>query len=155
MIRVLLAVIPFLVVPLAPLSSAAQDVEFSGRTARTSVLEVGAVVGTFSGFSMKYQRHASLAWDFHSSFNANGFFRARIHALRENPVENSPLTFFIGPGITGGTSDSELILGPAAEAGVFFGIEHYRIVLQLMPEIEVIPRLEGRLLAGVGLRITL
>ncbi|PIQ61895.1 MAG: hypothetical protein COV99_08095 [Bacteroidetes bacterium CG12_big_fil_rev_8_21_14_0_65_60_17] len=134
----------------------AQDDGTPAEKARTfPTLEIGAVVGPFSGLSIKYETSSRKAWDFHSSFNADGFVGMRIHSLSQSAVDNSPLTFYLGPGVLGGVSDSAVFLGPAAEAGVFFKIEHYRIVLQLMPEMEVIPHLEGRILAGVGLRIFL
>ncbi len=154
MIRVLMAIVLLAVLHLFSSTSLAQDSP-DGTQPVPAAFEAGAIVGTFSGISLKYHPRARLSWDFHTSFNAEGFWGIRVHGLKESVVETSPLTFFIGPGVTAGISDSEVFLGPAAETGVFFGIERYRVVLQLMPEIEVIPRLEGRLLAGVGLRITI
>lgn len=150
MIRASLVFCLLLLLSVATFSARAQS-----HDAQSPIVEVGAVVGPYSGLSLKYQNHATVALDFYSRFNTQGFFGARMHVLKQSPVESSPLTLFIGPGISGGVSDSAVFLGPAAEAGVFFGIDRYRIVLQIMPEIDIIPHLDGRLLAGVGLRISL
>lgn len=120
--------------------------------------EAGGVVGRFSGASVKAYPAPSnpkQAIDIQASVNAKDYVQVRLHVISESPVSDSPLVFFMGPGISLGSDDSELFLGPAAEIGVFFSIARYRVFLQAMPQMHLTPRLDGTILAAVGMRLAL
>lgn len=122
-------------------------------------IEVGGMVGRFSGLSVKAYPHStepeSRSLDAHMSFNGTGFFSVSSHLLQEKNIVDSPLVAFWGPGASLELNDSALFLGPAAELGVFFALDGYRAFLQIMPQLHMMPKLDGTILASVGIRITL
>lgn len=116
------------------------------------------MIGHISGLTFKGSANphpAAQSIDTHISFNASGYLSISGHVLKERAVSNSPLVAYLGPGLNILVDDSEVFLGPSAEIGVFFALSRYRVFLQLMPQLRLVPDMHGELLAAVGLRLTL
>lgn len=137
-------------------------------------LEVGGMVGRLSGLSLKAappvppsgsarsdgtlldaNSTAYTSFDAHLSFNTSGYVSVSGYVLRERAVPGSPLVAYLGPGLNIQVDDSAVFLGPSAEIGVFFALSRYRVFLQIVPQMHLVPELRGEVLAAAGLRLTL
>jgi len=155
--------------------SAAQNLE--GRPASTPSVDfgqhsppnrlgIGVQVGDPSGISVKVYRRQAVrrgilggtdAYSVLAAWNLNRFFYVATHALRENGLEDSPLNYYIGPGLIAGfrefgADDTDLVLGISAEGGINFFTERFEVFLGLTPWFRIIPNQGLYLGGGVGLR---
>ncbi len=126
---------------------------------------LGLQVGDPTGFSLKVYRRSSTrkgilgtvdAYTMLAAWNLDSFFYLDAHALKENGLEDSPLNYFIGPGVIVGVrewrDDTELVAGVSVEGGLNFFTEHFEVYLGLTPWFRFIPDLSLRIGGGVGLR---
>lgn len=127
---------------------------------------LGIQVGDPSGISLKvYRRSATRkgllgtvnAYSFLAAWNLDRFFYLNAHALRERALEDSPLNYYIGPGLIVGIRDdtrssNDFVAGVSAEGGLNFFTERFEVFLGLTPWFRVLPDPGLYLGGGVGLR---
>jgi hypothetical protein len=117
---------------------------------------VGARVGLPGGAALKLYRPDDVAYDvaFTTDFRKRGLLY--VHRVWERPVPDSPLWYFIGPGLLGGvqTPDrtAEAVAGVSVTGGLNFYAERFEVFLQATPRLRVLPSLDPRIGASVGLR---
>ncbi len=153
---------------------AAQEMGGSAPEATSPVLErhpppgrvgVGIQVGDPTGVSLKiYRRSATRkgilgtvdAYTMLAAWNLDSFFYLDAHALKENALEDSPLNYYIGPGIIIGVrewrGENQSVAGVSVEGGLNFFTERFEVYLGLTPWFRIIPDPSLRLGGGVGLR---
>jgi hypothetical protein len=131
-----------------------------------SRLGLGLQVGDPTGISVKRYRSASTrkgilgtvdAYSFLAAWNLDQFFYLSAHALKENALEDSPLNYYIGPGVIAGvhersSTDDDFVVGVSAEGGLNFFTERFEVFLGLTPWFRVVPEPGLFLGGGVGLR---
>lgn len=117
---------------------------------------VGARVGLPGGAALKVYRPDDVAYDvaFTTDFRERGLLY--VHRVWERPVPDSPLWYFIGPGILGGVQTpvrtAEAVAGASLTAGLNFYAERFEIFLQATPRLRLLPAVDPRLGGSVGLR---
>lgn len=131
-----------------------------------SPVGIGGQVGDPSGLTLKiYRRGArgqgpfrsAQAFSFLAAWDLEDFFFLNAHALYERPIPDSPLNYYVGPGLVIGIDDrprrnADFVLGISGDFGLNFFTEHFEVFLELTPWIKVIPDTEGSLGGGIGLR---
>jgi hypothetical protein len=160
---------------LAVRPAAAQEAGASSPTSSSPNLErhpppsrvgLGIQVGDPSGISLKVYRRSTTrkgilgtvdAYSFLAAWNLDSFFYLNAHALKENALEDSPLNYYIGPGLIAGFRDNstrgnDFVAGISVEGGVNFFTERFEVFLGLTPWFRVIPDPALYLGGGVGLR---
>jgi hypothetical protein len=136
----------------ATLSAYAQSHTPPGQTS------LGGMLGDPSGVTLKVYSHTSFtAYDFLLAWDLDRFFFFNAHGLYERPLPDSPLNYFLGPGILLGVREhprqgNDVVLGFSGNFGLNFFVERLEIFLQLMPRLHVIPETEGDIGGGVGVR---
>ncbi|MDQ7039857.1 MAG: hypothetical protein Q9M35_02860 [Rhodothermus sp.] len=121
---------------------------------------LGGVIGTPSGLSLKIystDRSSFTAYDFLLAYDLDRFFFFSLHGLFEQPLPDSPLNYFFGPGALLGIrehahSNNEMVLGLSVNLGINFFTERFEVFLQVTPRLHLIPATEGDLGGGIGLR---
>ncbi|MBT4053118.1 MAG: hypothetical protein HOE73_08515 [Bacteroidetes Order II. Incertae sedis bacterium] len=122
----------------------------------------GIMVGTVNGVSVKGsfedQAAAPLGSGFRSidinlSSDLADFVLSSAHIRIDHHVLNSPLTTFLGPGMTLGVDENEIFWGPSGVLGFFFSKGPYEVFLQLMPRLTITPKMDGRIESAAGLRL--
>ncbi len=121
---------------------------------------LGGVIGNPSGLTLKVygtDRSSFTAYDFLLAYDLDRFFFFNLHGLYERPLPDSPLNYFLGPGVLLGVRerprhDNEMVLGLSANTGINFFTERFEVFLQLTPRLHLLPRTEGDLGGGIGLR---
>ncbi len=119
----------------------------------------GLQAGPLSGFSIKVypkggsERQRADAAVLTGAFNLKGFAYFQASILDETPVRESPLTLYLGPGLTFGTDDNELSLGLVGTAGIRFFKNRVEIYMEISPRLEITPAMHAVSKAGVGFRI--
>lgn len=165
----------FMLICVAVRPAAAQEAGTSSPTSPSPSFErhlppsrvgLGIQVGDPSGISLKvYRRSATRkgilgtvdAYSFLAAWNLDSFFYLNAHALKENGLEDSPLNYYIGPGLIAGfrdnsARDNDFVAGISVEGGVNFFTERFEVFLGLTPWFRVIPDPDLYLGGGVGLR---
>lgn len=142
---VLLSVFPFLTSP-----SPAQDSRSQGR------LGLGGQVGTPDGITTKYYFRKDMGIIVVSSINLEQFLSLSSYLIYENPIPDSPLRLYVGPGASIGRDDSSKKLIQTASlsvvAGLNFFVEKFEVFLQTNPSVEITPVSSLELGGAVGLR---
>lgn len=122
-------------------------------------LGIGGQIGDPSGITLKLYQRPGFAYDFLAAWDLDRFFFLNAHTLYERPIPDSPLRYFLGPGIVlgidedaGPDHDSEVVVGVSGQFGVNFFVEQFEVFLQLTPRLSVIPSTDGEIGGGVGLR---
>ncbi len=127
---------------------------------------LGVQVGDPSGISLKlYQANAGRrgllrtpdAYTFLIAWDLDRFFYVNAHALRERPIEDSPLNYYIGPGVIGGVresagNDADFVVGVSGDFGLNFFADRFEVFLGLSPWFRIIPDPDLNIGGGVGLR---
>lgn len=121
---------------------------------------LGGLIGNPSGLTLKVygtDRSSFMAYDFLLAYDLDRFFFFNLHGLYERPLPDSPLNYFLGPGILLGVrerrrSNNEMVLGLSANFGINFFTERFEVFLQLTPCLHLVPGTEGDLGGGIGLR---
>ena len=125
-------------------------------------LGAGFLVGPFSGVTVKARLSnrdelprigPKQSVDLNFSSNFDNYARWSAHVLNEQILSNSPLTAYLGPGLTAGIDEKELFWGLSSEIGVLFQKGPYEIFLQGMPRLFMLPEFDGRIEAATGIRI--
>lgn len=117
---------------------------------------LGLQVGRPGGVAMKMYRPNGIAYDAVLTTDADDFVAGYFHRLWEQPIPDSPLHLYLGPGVvTGvdGLSDSIRIrVGVSAEAGLNFYAERFEVFLHVTPALRFFPNRRAYLDGNVGLR---
>ena len=116
----------------------------------------GFQVGNPGGLSLKWYRSAPIAYDAVISTDGDDFAVAHVHRLWEQPLPDSPLHLFFGPGLMGGaerlSAPLRLRLGASGEAGLNFYAERFEVFLHVTPTLRFLPDRDVRFDGIVGLR---
>ena len=124
----------------------------------------GIMVGTVNGISIKgsfedlsADQNTSVfrSIDINLSSDFEDFFLSSAHTRIEHLAPDSPLTTFLGPGMTLGVDENEIFWGPSGVLGVFFSKGPYEVFLQVMPRLTITPKMDGRFESAAGLRLRL
>ncbi len=117
---------------------------------------VGFQVGQPGGLVLKLYQPDSVAYDAVLTSDADDFAVAHVHRLWERALPNSPLHFYLGPGLMAGagrlSSTPRLRLGLSTEAGLNFYAERFEVFLHLTPTLRFLPTSHVALDGNVGLR---
>lgn len=117
---------------------------------------LGFQVGAPGGVSIKVYRPGPIAYDGLITTDADDFVRLHLHRVWEPPLPDSPLHYYLGPGVvTGGDELSQspsLHLGASAQAGLNFYDERFEVFLHVTPTLHFFPTTGTRLGGSVGLR---
>ncbi|GIV57225.1 MAG: hypothetical protein D6746_15290 [Bacteroidetes bacterium] len=127
----------------------------AGRT-----LGVGGQVGAPAGVTFKLYRPGTSplpgyrpdALSVLASWDLGDAFHLHAHLVRERPIPDSPLNYYLGPGAVLGIEGDGLGLGVGGLFGVNFFRERFEVFLELAPRLNLLPATRGHLDAGVGLR---
>jgi hypothetical protein len=127
---------------------------------------IGGQVGDPSGVTAKVYRrnverdgilNAAKAYSFLIAWDLDDFFYVNAHALHEHALEDSPLNYYLGPGLIvgfkeNGSNDTEVVAGVSGDFGVNFFTESFEVFLGLTPWFRVFPDPGLHLSGGIGLR---
>lgn len=118
---------------------------------------IGGQLGEPSGISFKLYQQPGFAYEILGAWDLDDFFFLNGHALYERAIPDSPLRYYLGPGVLlgireDGTDESDFVVGISGEVGVNFFVERYEVFLHLTPRLGVIPDTEGDVGGGIGLR---
>ena len=127
---------------------------------------IGGQVGDPSGITVKvYRRNverdgilkAAKAYSFLVAWDLDDFFYVNAHALHEHALEDSPLNYYLGPGLIvgfkeSGSNNAEVVAGVSGDFGVNFFTERFEVFLGLTPWFRVFPDPGLHLSGGIGLR---
>ena len=147
-LRQLILLLPLLV-SLSALHAAAQD--------PASDIGIGGQIGEPSGVTLKLYQRPGFAYEFLAAWDLDTFFFLNGHALYERPIPDSPLRYYLGPGLIIGIrqdsgNETDLVVGISGQAGVNFFVERFEVFLHLTPRLDVIPSTDGEIGGGIGLR---
>ena len=122
-------------------------------------LGLGGQIGDPSGITLKIYQRPGFAYEFLAAWDLDDFFFLNGHALFERPIPDSPLRYYLGPGIVVGVEEddgpgggNDLVLGISGQFGVNFFVERFEVFLHLTPRLTVIPNTQGNIGGGIGLR---
>lgn len=139
--------LPFLMLP---------SLDMSYGQERKGNLGLGAQAGDPYGLTFRWYQNQQIVFDALLSWGFDGHFTLNAHQLLERRLEDSPLNFFIGPGILFGTREQpnarDLVLGVSSRLGVNFFSGDFEVFLHLTPRLNIIINPEAELGGGVGLR---
>lgn len=118
---------------------------------------VGGQLGEPSGITVKLYQRSGFAYEILAAWDLGDFFFLNAHALYERAIPDSPLRYYVGPGILAGVregnaDESDFVVGISGEVGVNFFVERYEVFLHLTPRLGVIPDTQGDVGGGIGLR---
>lgn len=120
---------------------------------------IGGQIGDPSGITIKLYQRPGFAYDLLAAWDLDDFFFLNGHALYEKPIPDSPLHYYLGPGILvgfeeeqGPGDEDEVVVGISGQFGLNFFVEQFEVFLQLTPRLHVIPDTDGDIGGGVGLR---
>ncbi len=119
-------------------------------------LGLGFQVGRPGGLAVKWYRPAPVAYDAVLKTDVHEVAVVHLHRLWEQPLPDSPLHFYLGPGLVGGADrlgrNPRLRLGLSTEAGLNFYAERFEVFLHLTPTLRFLPTNRVTLDGNVGLR---
>ncbi len=120
---------------------------------------LGGQIGDPSGLALKVYQRPGFAYDVLAAWDLDDFFFLNGHALYEKEIPDSPLRYYLGPGIVLGFRDdrpardeAEVVVGISGQFGLNFFVEQFEVFLQITPRLHVIPDTDGDIGGGVGLR---
>jgi hypothetical protein len=139
------------------------DARMSRLSRATSIhaWSAGVLVGRISGLTIKarlFEEEASTfpgprqSMDVNLSTNFDDYALWSAHVLTERMLPDSPLTAYIGPGLTAEIDEKDVFWGFSGTLGVLFNRGKYEIFLQVMPRLYIMPDLDGKIEAATGLR---
>lgn len=119
---------------------------------------IGVMAGPTSGITFKamfeenVQTKRSQSIDLNLTTDLDDFLLGSAHITRNTPLQDSPMSIYVGPGLFFGVQGKEAFWGPSANIGAFFERTRYEIFLQIMPRVQIMPEIKGEFGASVGLR---
>ncbi len=122
----------------------------------TGAIGVGAQAGSPTGLTLKYYPRKDIGLVFLGSWSLERFLLFSMHVTYEYPIPDSPLRFFIGPGIDigreGDEENSDVQFSITVMPGLNFFTERFEVFLQALPGIKFSQSSEFTLGGAVGLR---
>ena len=120
-------------------------------------LGIGGQLGDPSGLTLKLYRHPGFAYDFLLAWDLDDdAFFLNLHGLYERPLQDTPLRYYLGPGVYVGVRDrpgaSDTFVGISGNFGINYFIERFELFGQLTPRLRLAPSTDGDLGGGIGLR---
>lgn len=133
---------------------------FSARTSHAQAppgrLGIGGQLGDPSGISLKLYQHSGFAYELLAAWDLDDFFFLNGHGLYERPIPDSPLRYYLGPGLLVGfrdrPNDDDVVVGISGQFGINFFVERFEVFLHLTPRLGILPDTDGDLGGGIGLR---
>ena len=123
---------------------------------RYSKLGIGGQAGVPSGLTAKYYFSRDVSIMVVNAWNLDRFLRFSTNMAFEYPIPDSPLHFYVGPGLFFGRENSskqtDFKSGITLVTGVHFYIEKFEVFLQTNPDVALNPEVSFRLGGVVGLR---
>jgi len=119
---------------------------------------LGGQIGDPSGLTLKLYQRSGLAYDLLAAWDLDDFFFLNGHVLYEKPVPDSPLRYYLGPGVVLGLRHSprsesdDVVIGISGQFGLNFFVEQFEVFLQLTPRLDLLPGTKADVGGGVGLR---
>ncbi|MFB6271277.1 MAG: RNA polymerase subunit sigma-54 [Salinibacter sp.] len=117
---------------------------------------VGFQVGRPGGLALKWYRPGTIGYDAIIGIGGDDFVTASIHRLWERPLPDSPLHYYVGPGLIVGpeglSQTPPLHLGLSAELGLNFYAERFEVFLHVTPTLRFLPDTRVGIDGNVGLR---
>lgn len=117
---------------------------------------VGGQAGIPTGLTVKYYITRDISVMAVNAWSLDRFLRFSTNAAYETPIPDSPLHFYLGPGLFIGRENSskqtDFKVGFTLVAGVNFYIEKFEVFLQTNPDFAVRPDISIQLGGVVGLR---
>lgn len=122
-----------------------------------SDIGIGGQIGDPSGVTLKLYQRPGFSYEFLAAWDLDSFFFLNGHALYERPIPDSPLRYYLGPGVIIGiredsNDETDLVVGISGQVGVNFFVERFEVFLHLTPRLDVIPSTDGDIGGGIGLR---
>ena len=121
-----------------------------------SRLGIGGQAGIPSGLTAKYYFSRDFSVMVVNAWSLDRFLRFSTNIAFEYPIPDSPLHFYVGPGIFYGRENSskrtDFKTGVTLVLGVNFYIEKFEVFLQANPDLALQPDVSFRLGGVVGLR---
>ncbi len=126
------------------------------RTTPPGRFGVGAQVGQPTGITAKYYFQPDIAVDLLAAWGFDRSVFATLHASYEYAIPDSPLGFFLGPGLHAGRlaprDGPTARFGLSALAGLNYFTQRFEIILQARPNIELLPESHVRVGGAAGMR---
>ncbi|MFK7845781.1 MAG: hypothetical protein AB8G77_10795 [Rhodothermales bacterium] len=122
----------------------------------TGAIGIGAQAGAPTGLTLKYYARKDIGVVFLGSWSLERFLLFSMHVTYEYPIPDSPLRFFIGPGLEigreGDEETSDIRISTTLMPGLNFFTEKFEVFLQALPGVKLIPESKITLGGAVGLR---
>lgn len=122
----------------------------------TGAIGIGAQAGAPTGLTLKYYARKDIGLVFLGSWSLERFLLFSMHVTYEYPIPDSPLRFFIGPGLEigreGDDETSDIRISTTVMPGLNFFTEKFEVFLQALPGVKLIPEKKITLGGAVGLR---
>ena len=119
-------------------------------------LGVGAQAGTPTGLTLKYYVQKDISTVFLGSWSLERFLLFSMHVTYEYPIPDSPLRFFIGPGIEigriGDEESSDIRFSATLLPGINFFTQKFEVFLQGLPGLDLVPKRRFTIGGAVGIR---
>ncbi len=137
-------------------SFTAFDVRAQEEPVPYSRLGIGGQAGIPSGLTAKYYFNQRFSVMVVNAWSLDRFLRFSSNIAYESPIPDSPLNYYVGPGLFFGRENSskrtDFKTGITLVFGVNFYIEKFEVFLQTNPDFALHPDLSVRLGGVVGLR---
>jgi hypothetical protein len=129
---------------------------YTQRTAPPGQFGIGAQVGQPTGITAKYYLKPDIAVDLLGAWGFDRSVFATLHTSYEYAIPESPLGFFLGPGLHAGRlaprHGPSTRFGLSSLAGLNYFTQRFEIFLQARPNIELFPDSRVHMGGAVGLR---
>ena len=130
--------------------------EAQGQSRPRSIYGIGGQIGEPSGISYKRFFKVGYAVDLLAAWDLNESFLAGMHVVNEQPIPDSALNLYLGPGMYAGLTHTknraQLRTGFSIQAGLNFYSRRFEVFLQTTPTFDLVPRQTLGLGGSVGLR---
>lgn len=124
---------------------------------------IGAHLGDPNGLTLKTYTASPVrrggasfnAYDLLFGWDFDDFFFANVHALHEARLGDSPLNYYLGPGLFLGfydRGDDEVVFGISGQFGINYYVERFEIFLQVTPRLQLVESTDGDFGGGIGAR---
>jgi len=120
---------------------------------------LGGQIGDPSGVTLKLRDPGGVSYDFMAAWDTGDFFFLNVHGLFERHVgRHDNVHVFYGPGAfvgfreDGRRRDDDTVVGISATVGLGVILEQFELFGQLIPRLDLSPRTDGEMGAGIGVR---
>lgn len=125
---------------------------------------IGGQLGDPDGVTLKFYTAAPVqrggatfnAYELLFGWNFDDYFFASAHAIHERRLADTPLNFFLGPGLflvyRERGRDDQVHFGISGTFGLNYFLDRFEIYLQLTPRLTLVDATDGDIGGGIGLR---